>query len=178
MSRSTYSRQYALLRRENPETNADLVAVATRDQKELIVAQSHYDELEGQFSPDSKWVALVSTDSGRPEVFVQSFPDGRSRTQVSTSGGTQVRWSANGNEVFYLAPDGKLMAASVSLNGATPDVKLPVALFQTYLATGTNVIGNKPQYAVARDGRFLLNTAVESPSAPIVVSINWMQKLR
>jgi len=174
----TRDRQYALLRRENPETNADLVAVATRDQKELIVAQSHYDELEGQFSPDSKWVALVSTDSGRPEVFVQSFPDGRSRTQVSTSGGTQVRWSANGNEVFYLAPDGKLMAASVSLNGATPDVKLPVALFQTYLATGTNVIGNKPQYAVARDGRFLLNTAVESPSAPIVVSINWMQKLR
>jgi hypothetical protein len=53
-----------------------------------------------------------------------------------------------------------------------------VALFQTYLATGTNVIGNKPQYAVSRDGRFLLNTAVESPSSPIVVSINWMQKLR
>ena len=64
------------------------------------------------------------------------------------------------------------------MGGATPDVKLPVALFQTYLATGTNVIGNKPQYAVSRDGRFLLNTAVESPSAPIVVSINWMKKLQ
>jgi Tol biopolymer transport system component len=174
----TRDRQYVLLRRENPKTRADIVAIATRDQKEQVVLQSPYDELEGQFSPDGKWVAFVSTDSGRPEVFVQSFPDGRSRTQVSTSGGTQVRWSANGNEIFYLAPDGKLMSASVGLNGAAPDVKLAVALFQTYLATGTNVIGNKPQYAVSRDGRFLLNTAVESPSAPIVVSINWMQKLK
>ena len=69
-----------------------------------------------------------------------------------------------------------MMAVSVALDGASPDVKLPVALFQTYLATGTNVLGNKPQYAVARDGRFLLNTAIESPSAPIVVSVNWMKK--
>ena len=173
----TRDRQYALLRRENPKTNADLVAVATRDQQEVVVAQSPYDELEGQFAPDGKWVAFVSTDSGRPEVFMQSFPDGRSRTQVSTGGGTQVRWSSDGKEIFYLAPDGKLMAVSVALGGASPDVKLPVALFQTYLATGTNVIGNKPQYAVSRDGRFLLNAAVESPSAPIVVSINWMKTL-
>ncbi len=169
----TRDRQYALLRRENPKTNADLIAVATSEPRELVVVQSPYDEIEGQFSPDGKWVAFVSTDSGRPEVFVQSFPDARSRTQVSTGGGTQVRWSADGREVFYLAPDGKLMAVSVALGGTTPDVKLPVALFQTYLATGTNVIGNKPQYAVSRDGRFLLNAAVESPSAPIVISINW-----
>jgi serine/threonine protein kinase/Tol biopolymer transport system component len=174
----TRDRSYALLRRENAKTNADLVAVATSDQKEVIVVQSPSEELEGQFSPDGKWVAFVTTESGRPEIFLQSFPDGRSRTQVSTNGGTQVRWSADGQEVFYLAPDGKLMAARVGLSGATPDVKLPVALFQTYLATGTNVIGNKPQYAVARDGRFLLNAAVESPSAPIIVAVNWMKKLQ
>jgi eukaryotic-like serine/threonine-protein kinase len=173
----TRDRQYALLRRESPKTNADLIAVATRDQREVVVVQSPFEELEGQFSPDGEWVAFVSTDSGRPEVFMQSFPDGRSRTQISTAGGTQVRWSNDGKEIFYLAPDGKLMAASVGSSGAAPEVKLPVALFQTYLATGTNVIGNKPQYAVSRDGRFLLNTAVESPSAPIVVSVNWMKKL-
>ena len=142
-----------------------------------VVAQSQADETEGQFSPDGKWVAFVSNDSGRPEVFVQSFPDGRARTQVSTAGGTQVRWSADGKEIFYIAPDGKMMAVSIALGGASPDVKLPVALFQTHLATGNNVIGNKPQYAVSRDGRFLLNTAVESASAPIVVSVNWMKKL-
>jgi eukaryotic-like serine/threonine-protein kinase len=174
----TRDRQYALLRRENPKTNADLIAIRVTDQQELPVSQAIYDELEGQFSPDGKWVALVATDSGRPEVFLQSFPDARSRTQISTAGGTQVRWSADGKEIFFIAPDGKLMAASVMLSGAAPDVKLPVALFQTYLATGTNVIGNKPQYAVSRDGRFLLNTAVESPSAPIVVSVNWMKSLK
>ena len=108
-------RQYALLRRDNPKTNADLIAVATRDQQEVIVVQSPYEELEGQFSPDGKWVAFVSTDSGRPEVFMQSFPDGRSRTQISTAGGTQVRWSNDGKEIFFLAPDGKLMAARVGL---------------------------------------------------------------
>jgi Tol biopolymer transport system component/tRNA A-37 threonylcarbamoyl transferase component Bud32 len=172
----TRDRTYALLRRENLKTNADLIAVSTSDLKEIVVVQSPYDELEGQFSPDGKWVAFVSSDSGRPEVFVQSFPEARARTQISTGGGTQVRWSADGKEIFYLAPDGKLMAAAVALGGATPDVKLPVALFQTYLATGTNVVGNKPQYAVARDGRFLLNAAIESPSAPIVVAFNWTKK--
>jgi hypothetical protein len=70
-----------------------------------------------------------------------------------------------------------MMAATIALDGASPEVKLPVALFQTHLATGINVLGNKPQYAVARDGRFLLNTAIESPSPSIVVAVNWMKKL-
>ena len=78
--------------------------------REVVVAQSQHDETEGQFSPDGKWVAFVSNESGRPEVFVQSFPDGRARTQVSTAGGTQVRWSGDGKEIFYVAPDGKMMA--------------------------------------------------------------------
>jgi hypothetical protein len=76
-----------------------------------------------------------------------------------------------------VARDGKMMAVSIALGGASPDVKLPVPLFQTDLATGTNVLGNKPQYAVSRDGRFLLNTAIESASTPIVAAVNWMKKL-
>jgi Tol biopolymer transport system component len=172
----TRDRQFILLRR-NTGTNGDLVAVATAGQpREVVVTQSPFDEAEGQFSPDGKWVAFVSNESGRPEVFAQSFPEGRGRTQVSTAGGTQVRWSNGGKEIFYLAPDGKLTAASFAA-GAPPKVALPAALFQTHLATGTNVVGNKPQYAVARDGRFLLNTAVESASAPIVVYVNWMKAL-
>jgi hypothetical protein len=141
------------------------------------VAQSQYDETEGQFSPDGKWVAFVTNESGRPEVFVQSFPDGRARTQVSTAGGVQVRWSGDGKEIFYVAPDGKMTAVSIAFGGAAPEMKLPVQLFQTHLATGINVLGIKPQYAVSRDGRFLVNTAIESASAPIVVSVNWMKKM-
>jgi len=174
----TRDRHYILMRRNSAKSGADLVAVATGGEpREVVVAQSQYDETEGQFSPDGGWVAFVSNESGRPEVFVQSFPDGRARTQVSTSGGTQVRWSGGGKEIFYIAPDGKMMAVPIAFGGASPDVKLPVPLFQTHLATGTNVLGNKPQYAVSRDGRFLLNTAIESASAPIVVSVNWMKKL-
>ncbi len=166
------------MRRDGAKSHSYLVAVGTKGEpREVVVAQSQYDHTEGQFSPDGTWVAFVSNESGRPEVFAQSFPEGRARTQVSTAGGTQVRWSSNGTEIFYVAPDGKMMAVSIAVGGASPEVKLPVPLFQTHLATGTNVLGNKPQYAVSRDGRFLLNTAIESASAPIVVSVNWMKKL-
>jgi Tol biopolymer transport system component len=143
----------------------------------VAVSATQFDETEGQFSPDGRWVAFVTNESGRPEVFVQSFPGGQARTQISPSGGTEVRWSGDGNEIFYVGPDGKMMAVSIAFGGPSPSVKLPVPLFQTHLATGTNVLGNKPQYAVSRDGRFLLNTAIESASAPIVVSVNWMKKL-
>jgi eukaryotic-like serine/threonine-protein kinase len=171
----TRDRQFVLTRRQAAATGVDLQAVSVTDRRVISVTELAGDETEGQFSPDGKWVALVSTLSGRPEVYVQSFPDGSGRTQVSTAGGTQVRWSADGREIFFIAPDGKLMAAGFTA-GATPAT--PVALFQTHLANGNNVIGNKAQYAVSRDGRFLLNTVVESPSAPIVVSINWRERLR
>jgi len=174
----TGDREFLLLRRNNDRTGADLVAVATTGEpREIVVAQTPADETEGQFSPDGNWVAFVSNDSGQPEVFVQPFPGAQTRIQASNAGGTQVRWSAGGNELFYVAPDGKMMAVSIASGGASPQLKLPVALFQTRLATGINVLGFKPQYAVSRDGRFLLNSAIESAAAPIVVSVNWMKKL-
>ena len=168
---------YLLMRRNDPKTGGDLVAVASSGQPSpVVVAQSPHEETEGQFSPDGKWVAFVANESGRPEVFLQSFPGATTRTQVSTAGGSQVRWSHDGSEIFYIAPGGRMTSVRVALGGASPVVKPPEALFQTTLATGTNVLGNKPQYAVARDGRFLLNTAVEGPTAPIAVAVNWMKE--
>ena len=174
----TRDRTFLLLRRAGEKTGEDLVAVATTGAARVVpVAQSPHNETEGQFSPDGQAVAFVSNESGHAEVFVQAFPGAQGRTQVSTAGGTQVRWSSDGKEIFYVAPDGKMMAVAVTVSATTFTVAAPVALFQTYLATGTNVVGNKPQYAVSRTGRFLLNTAVETPSPPIVVSLNWMKKL-
>lgn len=171
----TRDRAFVLVRRDNGQSSGDLYAVSPDGSRPgVAVATSPFDETEGQFSPDGKWVALVSSESGRPEVFVQSFPEGRGRVQVSTEGGSQVRWSSNGREIFYVARDGTMMAVPIDLGGSTPAVTLPGALFKTHLATGTNVLGFKPQYAVAADGRFLLNTAIESASSPIVVSVNWM----
>jgi eukaryotic-like serine/threonine-protein kinase len=169
-------RRYVLLRREGVDGPGELVAVATSSaEPRFVPIPQSQNATEGQFSPDGRWVASVSTESGRPEVFVQSFPEGRMRTQVSTAGGTQVRWSADGRELFYLAPGGMIMAVSIAF-GASLDVQLPKALFETHLATGTNVVGNKPQYAVSRDGRFLLNAAIESASSPIVIAVNWMNR--
>jgi Tol biopolymer transport system component len=174
----TRDRRYVLIRRQGGTGGSDLVAVATNGEpREVAIAQSQNDETEGQFSPDGRHVAFVGNDNGHPEVFVQSFPEGGARTQVSTAGGTQVRWSNDGKEIFYVSPDGTMMAVPVAFGSGSTDVKPPMRLFQTHLASGINVVGNKPQYAVSRDGRFLLVTAIESTSAPIVVSVNWMKKL-
>jgi Tol biopolymer transport system component len=172
----TRDRQYILLRRQGK--GADLVAATLDGSRIIPIAQADADETEGQFSPDGQWVALVSNETGRAEVSVQPFPSGAGRTPVSIAGGSQVRWSADGRELFYIAPDGTLTAVSFSADATGPTLGKPAPLFQTFLATGGNVIGNKPQYAVARDGRFLLNTAVESPSSPIVVTVNWQGAIK
>jgi len=172
----TRDRQFILVRQGGQRP--DLAAVSLDGARTIPIAQSPADETEGQFSPDGKWVVFVSNESGRQEVYLQAFPESAGRTQVSIAGGTQVRWSADGREIFYIAPDGRMMAVSFSPGPAEPAVSTPVALFQTWLATGGNVIGNKPQYAVTRDGRFLLNSAIETPASPIVVTVNWLSALK
>jgi Tol biopolymer transport system component len=174
----TRDRRFVLLQRPGTQMSSDLVAVAISGLQSTPIATSASEEIEGQFSPDGSWVAFVSNETGRQEVFAQSFPEARGRTQISTAGGTQVRWSYDGREIFYIAPDGRLMSVSVTMSETTAAPRSPVALFQTRLANGRNVIGNKPQYAVSRDGRFLLNTALESSaSAPIVVTTGWARRL-
>ena len=89
----------------------------------------------------------------------------------------QVRWRRDGNELFYVAPDGTMMAASISVsaNGQTLNAGQPIALFKTHLATGGGVTANRAQYDVAADGRFLLNTNVDDsvPAPPITIVQNW-----
>ena len=174
----TKDRRYLLIRYESAgATGVDLKAFSLTDNQSITVSELPGDETEAQFSPDGKWVAFVSSVSGRPEIYVQAFPEATGRTQVSTAGGTQVRWSADGHEIYFIAPDSQLMAVSFT-PGAPPQLKLPTALFQTHLANGNNVVGNKAQYAVSRDGRFLLNAVVEAPSAPIVVFVNWASRFQ
>src|SRR5205814_6325245 len=125
----TRDRRYVLLLRNTATGGGDLVALDTGgERREVVVTQTKATETEGQFSPDGRWVAFASNESGQLEVFVQSFPEGGGRTQVSTAGGTQIRWSADGKEIFYVAPDGRMMAAPIALGSASPQVKVPVAL--------------------------------------------------
>ena len=77
-----------------------------------------FDERSGQFSPDGRWVAYESNESGRYEIYVRGFPQTGGKWLVSVAGGTQPRWRRDGREIYYVAPDNKLMAVEVKPSGA------------------------------------------------------------
>jgi eukaryotic-like serine/threonine-protein kinase len=132
---------------------------------------------DGRFSPDGRWVAYASNETGKWEIYVTSFPEARGKWQVSTGGGEQPRWRGDGKELFYLSSDRKMMAVSVTA-GANFDADPPVALFQ---ATPRQPVTSTDQsvYDVTRDGqRFLINTPVKQVEAPpMSVVLNWSAKL-
>jgi eukaryotic-like serine/threonine-protein kinase len=136
------------------------------------------DETFGQFSPDGKWVAYDSDESGVREVYVRGFAPDRvpaaafGKWQISTAGGNKPKWSHDGKELYYIAPDQKLMAVSVK-SGTTFEPGLAVPLFDV----------NSPSffpYDLAPDGRFLVNTPQESGAVdvtPPIVVLNWQSAL-
>jgi len=131
----------------------------------------------GQFSPDGRWVAYESNETGRWEIYVTSFPEARGKWQVSTGGGEQPRWRGDGKELFYLSSDAKMMAAPVT-TGANFDAGTPVALFQ---ATPREPVPLYDLFAydVTRDGqRFLILTQVKrAETTPMSIVLNWTAKL-
>jgi eukaryotic-like serine/threonine-protein kinase len=131
-----------------------------------------------QFSPDEKWVAYASTESGKWEIYVTSFPDARGKWQISTAGGTQPRWRGDSKELFYLASDGKIMAVPIT-GGANFDAGSAAALFQAIprVLVATSELVN---YDVAKDGqRFLINTQMKSvDSQAIAIVQNWTAELK
>ena len=127
----------------------------------------------GQFSPDGRWVAFGTTESGRAEVVVQSFPEPFGRWPVSIRGGMWPRWSANGKELYFVV-DGRLMASTILASGSSFEAGTPHVLFPVQLDRGP---GGHPQYAVSRDGRFLVNQITEATSStPITLILNWKPK--
>jgi hypothetical protein len=115
-------------------------------------------------------VAYQSDESGRFEVYVRPFPGPGGQSQVSTGGGNSPRWRKDGKEIYYIAPDLKLMAVAVATQGTTFTPGTPEALFQTHITGGAN----RQQYDVARDGRFLINTDLADTSTePIHLLLNW-----
>lgn len=162
-----------------PKTGWDLVALPVDGRSSQVpVAQTPFDEREGQFSPDGKWIAYASNESGRFEVYAQAFPTAGAKWQLSTRGGSQPRWRHDGRELFYIDVDGKLM--SVPLAPTAPGQAFEAAaateLFQTRIFDGTvTPSSNRHQYAVSPDGtRFLINTEIqESAPSPIIMVLNW-----
>jgi serine/threonine protein kinase/Tol biopolymer transport system component len=162
----------------DPKTSWDLwVLPLEGDQTPVPFLQTDSDERQAQFSPNGKWVAYTSLESGRPEVYVRPFPAAAGKWQVSTGGGDQPRWRGDGKELFYLSADHKLMALEVNTEGATFAHQAPNALFVTRVG-GIDTPGN--YYAVTADGQqFLLNNLVEEAAhTPISVVLNWPAALK
>jgi Tol biopolymer transport system component len=170
--------RFLLYGEADPKTGRDLWArpMTGNDQTPIVVVNTPADELNGQFSPNGRWVAYETNESGRSEIVVQPFPVPSGKWPVSISGGIQPRWRGpDGTELYFISPDGKLMAASVTTSGATFAAKTPVALFPVSLAAGAGA--NKQEYMVSRDGRFLINQPVEtSTTTPITLILNWKPK--
>jgi serine/threonine protein kinase/Tol biopolymer transport system component len=135
--------------------------------------QTAFQERNGQFSPDGKWVAYEANDAGHFEIYLQPFPGPGDRIQVSTGGGQQVRWARNGSELFYIAADQRLTSVRVTF-GANGKLVLgaPVPLFHTELDRS---FMTRQQYVVSPDGqRFLFNAATDAIDPPsITLILNW-----
>ncbi len=130
----------------------------------------------GQFSPDGKWVAYSSNESGRWEVYVTSFPEAHGKWQVSNAGGDQPRWRSDGKELFYLDADSRMMAVPVK-TGTNFDADTPTALFQ---ANPRELVATSEQfsYDVSKDGqKFLINAQLKTGMAPMSVVLNWSRNL-
>ena len=162
----------------DPKTGRDLKVLELngKERRSRVVANTPFDETTAEFSPDGRWVAYQTDESKRFEVVVQPFPDASAKWQVSTNGGVQPRWSADGKELYFIAADGKLMAVPIMASGVAFETGKPIALFQPRMVSTTATI-NRPQYAVSRDGRFLINQRVEeSTSSPITLILNWRDR--
>ena len=147
------------------------------DRTRLTFVGSAANEIQGQFSPDGKWIAYTSDESGSPEVYVRRFPDTGTKWQISTHGGAQGHWRADGKELFYLALDGRLMGVDIKASSSV-EAGAPHALFNTGIAGA--YVDRFNQYLVMRDGqRFIVNRSAEDEnSAPITVMMNWDATLR
>jgi hypothetical protein len=137
-----------------------------------------FNEIQGRFSPNTRWVAYASDESGTFEVYVRPFPAASGQTQISIAGGTQPEWRRDGKELFYISADGKLTVVPVTTDGATFSAGTPRELFEVDVPEA-----NPPfptDYAVTADGqRFLVNTLVDQPTRPaLTVILGWAADLK
>ena len=134
------------------------------ERKPVPIASAQHNEIQGYVSPNSRWLAYASDESGRYEIYVQSFPDASTggKITISSGGGTQPRWSRNGRELFYLRADGTLMAVAVKTQ-PTFESTTVTPLFKTPLPATMNTY--RMDYVPAADGqRFLMKVPVENTS--------------
>lgn len=152
----------------------DIFRIPPAGGKPQSIFHTDFESDEPHVSPDGRWVAYTSNESGQWEIYVAAFPGFNNRRQASNAGGMAPVWRADGKELFYLMPDGKLMAVSFK-GGSQPETAAPVELFQSRLRSDHRY----NQYAVTGDGqRFLVYDPVEESDQPFYVLLNWTSLLK
>ncbi len=159
----------------DPKTGTDLwVLPMEGERKPALFLQTTFNESDGHFSPDGKWVAYVSNESGANQVYVAAYPGPGGKWQISTAGGSRPTWRRDGKEIVYLSGDDKLMATEVNAKGSNFEVGAVKQLFQA-----------KPQrpgtvYDATRDNqRFLVNTSsAQKSTTPVTLVVHWTADLK
>jgi Tol biopolymer transport system component len=171
--------RFLLYDSHNGKTGRDLWALRLADRKPFPVLLTQFDEHWGRFSPDGKWIAYASNETGRSEIFVRAFspddPVKSAKWHISTGDGGLPRWRADGKELFYLGANQQMMAVPVKPGTLGQfDVGIPRVLFPTRA-----IVGNISGYVVTSDGqRFLVNEEEEVVSVPATVVLNWQVSLK
>ena len=156
----------------------DLYTLAPGTSSPVPLIEAPMLQAQGQFSPDGRWIAYTSDESGTHEVYVRSRSGNESRAQISSNGGAQPRWRGDGHELFYVSPAGDVMAVPLAVDGTTLTPGRPITLFrEPSLKTNNSLFfyGGAAGYDVTPDGKtFFVNRLIRAPGpGPIHVVINW-----
>jgi len=174
--------QYIAYMRSDPKstTGLDIWALPmspdkSGEKKPFPVIATNFLDVTPAFSPDGKWLAYANNETGRMEIYIQPFPGGAGRWQVSTAGGSKPNWRKDGKELYFFSVDQQMMAVDVSQKGASLQLGTPHALFKA-----TTVSGSSGAYTVSADGkRFVMNTVLpQSITEPLTLITNWPADLK
>jgi Tol biopolymer transport system component len=168
----------------NPKTNGDLWKFSFADHKTSPLKDSRFNESYAQISPSGKWIAYVSDDAPQNEVYVETFPAGGGKQQVSSGGGRYPRWSADGRELFYINLLNKMVSVKVNDRAATWAQGESEILFDSGTSIISHIGGDYFTYAVRGDGQqFLIPRPPDTfkpdfTLSPITVVLHWTEMLK
>jgi hypothetical protein len=143
------------------------IGAAGGDRKPVPIVRTRADERNPHVSPDGRWIAYSSNETGRSEIYVRPFPEGPGRIQVSVNGGVFPRWRRDGRELFFLSlvSIGSMMASEIQVSGTSILRQVPRNLFQSVFVTNVHAGGQYHAYAAAADGQRFLIPQFESIAA-------------
>jgi serine/threonine-protein kinase len=163
-----------------PETKLDIGVLSVEDGEEKIFLATPFDEFQPTFSPDGRWLAYTSNESGREEVYVRAFPGPGGKWQISTEGGAHPMWAPSGGELFYRYRN-QMMAVPISASGQALSLGRAVSLFEGNYRKAPFSVQELAYYDVAGDGqRFVMMKPFQRDGDPtrLHVVLNWFEELK